>query len=165
MTHLGDSRDHTDDDSRKVLWSLSFLPQNQQLATGPGAERTKNAYGPTMLPTATPTKMIALLSIFLVFPPLLAVTSERASENTALEAPVKSDTVVSCLPSVRAAKKPLTIPNKLGGLVLPICHHCESEHGETSDDRHDIGTNIVLECLVVRKDRNDTMGHQRGRGL
>jgi hypothetical protein len=43
-----------------------------------------------MLPTATPMKMDAEVSIFLVVPPTLPDTRERASTKTALEEPVRS---------------------------------------------------------------------------
>jgi hypothetical protein len=46
-----------------------------------------------MLPTATPMKMDAEVSIFLVVPPTLPDTRDRARTKTALEDPVRSEWV------------------------------------------------------------------------
>jgi hypothetical protein len=44
-----------------------------------------------MLPTATPTKIVAEAIIFFVLPPTFPLTRLRARLKTALDAPVKSD--------------------------------------------------------------------------
>lgn len=88
---LADSRDHTHDDTSLVLWCLYNVGQRgiDNTVQGDLPEAMK-AYGPTMLPTATPMKMAADDRVFLVVPPTLPATRDRASTNTAFDDPVKS---------------------------------------------------------------------------
>jgi len=88
--YFGNSRNHAHDDTCRIGRRFcEHVNRSLELGTTDSPDSMK-AYGPTMLPTATPTKMTALAITFLVVPPTFPVTSDNARLNTALEAPVKS---------------------------------------------------------------------------
>lgn len=109
-----------------------------------------------MLPTAIPTKTMALARTFLVVPPTLPVTRDKARLKTALDAPVKSGG--SQLRVWKGRKICLTVPDQLASLIVAKRHHGEPDDRKYSDASHQIGSDIEVIGLCRYPD-----GDQAGR--